>query len=120
MTTWVIWYEDGSSYSDDDGPPDKAPRDGVQVVTVSDVGTGRLMWHSSDYYCWHKEGEWVPHSKPGMERYLSKSDEPGIVLNGYAIPYRRWIEVYNKALADPRLPWGKVATDPREKPAPTE
>jgi len=111
-----VYYEDGASFTSDDGPPEKVPKEGVQVVAVADVGTGKLLWHSFDAYCWHKEGEWVPHSEIGLRRYLALSEEgkePGIFIRGYAIPYRRFTAIYQQAVDDPRLPL-KTANDPRE------
>ncbi len=119
MAAWVIWYDDGSSFSSDDGAVHEAPRDGVQVVTVSDTGTGRLMWHSSDFYCW-QDSEWVPRSLLGLMDYLREPGTGKIVLQGRGIAYRRFIEVYNKAVEDPRLPWKKTARDAREPAEPSQ
>lgn len=103
MTKWIIFYDDGQTFASDDGGPEDAPKDGVIVVAVSDNMTGRTLWHSADYYCWHKEGEWVPHNQVGLDRYLSKEDEPGIYVNGYAVPQAIWQRIYVQALADPRM-----------------
>lgn len=121
MTEWIVYYEDGSSFTSDDGPPEAAPKEGVQVVAVKDVGTGKLLWHSAEAYCWHKEGEWVPHSETGLQRYVtlsSEGSEPGIYIRGYAIPYRRFVAIYTTAVDDKRLPF-KTGPDPREREAPT-
>jgi hypothetical protein len=104
MTDWVVFYDDGSTFSSDDGGPEDAPKDGVLVVVVSDIATGRTMWHSADYYCWHKEGEWVPHNQRGLDRYLSLDDEPGIYLAGYSVPNATWQKIYRQALDDDRMP----------------
>ena len=29
---WIVYYQDGSTFSSEDGSPEKAPRDYVQVV----------------------------------------------------------------------------------------
>jgi hypothetical protein len=122
LTDWVIYYDDGTSFSSDDGDPSRAPKEGVQVVACADVGTGKLLWHSAEAYCWHIEGEWVPHSETGLRRYLALSaegKEAGLYIRGYAIPYRRFVEIYNKAVADSRLPF-KTGRDHREPETPTQ
>ncbi len=119
MAAWVIWYDDASSFSSDDGAPYEAPRDGVQVISVADIGTGRLMWHSSDFYCW-QDNEWVPRSLLGLMDYLREPGAEKIVLQGRGIAYRRFIDIYNKAVEDSRLPWKKTARDAREPAEPTQ
>ncbi len=121
MVDWIIYYDDASTFTSDDGPPEKAPKEGAIVVAVRDIGVGKLLWHSHEAYCWHlPEGEWVPHSATGLQRYLAMTDggkEPGIVVMGYAVPYRRWVAIYNQAVDDPRLGF-KTAPDQRETEPP--
>lgn len=122
MPTWIIYYDDESTFSSDDGPPDKAPKEGVQVISNAHQATGKLLWHSAEAYCWHVEGEWVPHSEIGLRRYLTMSEqgkEPGIYILGYTIPYFRFQKIYTAAVDDPRLPF-KTGNDPRERDAPLE
>jgi hypothetical protein len=114
---WIIWYDDGSSFSSDDGEPAAAPRDGVQVVTCADIGSGRLIWHGSDFYCW-QDDEWVPRSLLGLMDYLREPGAAKIVLQARAIAYRRFTEVYLMAVADERLP-AKTGPDPREPQDPS-
>jgi hypothetical protein len=113
MTEWIIFYDDESTFSSDDGGPGDAPGDGVIVVAVSDIGTGRVLWHSADFYCWHRENEWVPHNQRGLDRYLADEREPGIFVAGYSVPNARWQKVYAQALADARMPV-KTAWSPFE------
>lgn len=116
-TEWIIFYEDGSTFSSDDGDPGDAPQDGVIVVAYQSDKAGRVLRHSAEFYAWHQlsggRGEWVPHTKVGLKYYLSKEDEPGIYVNGYAVPDERWQQVYQQALDDPRMP-AKSAWDTRE------
>lgn len=116
-TEWIIFYEDGSTFSSDDGGPGDAPSDGVIVIAYQNINVGRMLLHSADYYAWHRtadeRGEWVPHNKRGIDYYLSKPDEPGIYVVAYGIPYARWQVIYQQALDDPRLPF-KSAWDWRE------
>jgi hypothetical protein len=107
MTKWIVFYDTGETYSSDDGGPEGAPKDGVIVIAVSSRDTGRTLWHSADYYCWHKTdevyGEWVPHNQRGLDYYLSKEDQPGIYIAGYSLPVREWRTIFAQALSDPRM-----------------
>lgn len=118
MTDWIIYYSDGSSFSSDDGGPGDAPRDGVQVIVNRDEGRcGRLFWHGSDFYCW-QEGEWVPRNNDaGLFDYLRQPGTEKIVLQGRGIRYQAFIDIYNRAVEDKRLPQ-KDARDHREPPEP--
>lgn len=116
MADWIIWYDDGSSFSSDDGAPHEAPRDGVQVITAADDACGRLLWHSADYYCW-QDGEWVMHNLIGLMDYLRQPGVEKIVLQGRGIAYQRFRSVYRAADEDTRLPT-KFALSPREPGTP--
>jgi hypothetical protein len=113
---WLIWYGDGSSFSSHDGSAWQTPREDVQVVFVKDVGCGVMRWHGFDWYCWEPPGEWVPHDTRAMHRYLITARNP-LVIAAYAIPYRKFTQIYTMAVLDERMPT-KGATDPREPGAP--
>ena len=118
MIEWVVYYDDGSSFTSEDGPPEYAPRYGVQAVACRHEGVGRLIWDSRDYYCWDG-GTWVPRDREaGLVDYLSLPGREKVVLFGRAIPYGRYLEVYNRAVDDRRLPF-KTGRDPREREPPT-
>jgi hypothetical protein len=118
MIDWIVYYDDGSSFTSDDGRPGNAPRDGVQCIASRDNDrTGKLIWHSSDFYCW-QDDEWVPRSEAGLYDYLREPGTEKIVLQGRAIAYRRFAKIYTAAVNDERLPF-KFARDQREPEAPT-
>jgi hypothetical protein len=117
MMDWIVYYDDGSSFTSDDGPPEAAPRDGVQVVSGRHAYIGKLIWHSSDYYCW-QDDEWVPRNIVGLHDYLRQPGSEKIVLQGRGVAYHRFVAVYNKAVDDTRLPF-KVGRDLREPEPPT-
>jgi hypothetical protein len=104
---WRIYYDDGSTFSDEDGGPDEAPALGVQIITVADSSldpdnTGRRVWDGRDYYWW-TDSEWVGGDLFGFYDYLAR---PGWkrVLFGRTIPARTYIEVRRRALSDPDFP----------------
>lgn len=56
---WVIFYDDHSTFADEDGTPAEAPAHGVIVVVV-DMGTnGVRVLHQSDFYWWRNETWWA-------------------------------------------------------------
>lgn len=96
---WRIFYEDGSTFSDEDGSPFEAPRTGVQAIVYSDVD-GLSMLSQSDYYYYEPErcdwGWW--HCSPhGMTLHLQRAMRP-LVLFGSMIPTDNYNEVEKAAL----------------------
>jgi hypothetical protein len=114
---WIVHYDDGSSFTSEDGLPENAPRTGVQVVSCLHAYTGKLLWHGFDYYCW-QDDEWVPRNIVGLHDYLQQPGSQKIVLQARGIAYHRFTAVYNRAVDDARLPF-KVGRDQREPEPPT-
>jgi hypothetical protein len=103
MTQWAIWYDDGRSFSSDDGPPENAPRWGVICIAAYSGDHGRMIWHATDYYGWI--GEWISFDAAGLLDYLG--NRPGkekVVLMGRHVPPDVFHRVYALANTDPRLP----------------
>lgn len=55
---WKIYYSDGTTYSDLDGPPEQAPALDVQVIVQLDDTGGRYNQMGSDYYIWREDRWW--------------------------------------------------------------
>jgi len=111
MIDWLIVYDDDTSFASDQGGPEDAPRTGVQVVAVRDIGCGRrLLWHQ-DFYCW-EDDTWTCHDSREVWRYIERTKWP-IVLRGYWMGGAKFEKAYRWALEDVRLP-PKVARHPRE------
>lgn len=116
MTDWIIFYGDGKTFSSDDGLPESAPRENVQVIAVSDIMCGRRLLFWQDYYCWYK-GEWIPHDSEGLRQYLDTPGKDKIRLCGYWLKREDFIVLMNQALLDPRLP-ERTAKHPSEPDVP--
>jgi hypothetical protein len=54
---WKIFYEDGSTFSSEDGSPTDAPALGIQVIVQNDPDSGRYNQSGSDYYV-YRDGRW--------------------------------------------------------------
>lgn len=101
MLAWIIYYDDGFTFSSGTGPPGQAPRTGVQCIAVADAGCGRYILSEQEYYCWHVgERLWIPHDISGLYQYLDRPGLIKIVLRGYWIGRQRHFEIRRKALKD--------------------
>lgn len=99
---WKLWYSDGSSYSELDGPPERAPAFGVQVITQQNEETGRYNQCMDDFYVWRK-GRWFGCDKIGLIDYLAH-EAPCIVRFGRTEPNDVFYRILKKAEADPEFP----------------
>ena len=112
---WIIFYEDGLSFSSLDGLPSEAPRDYVQCICVSHISCGNYTLAEQDFYCWHfDDEEWVPHDWVGLFQYLKISGDRKVVLCGYWINRERYALIRSNAQKDERLP--KVTAKPPRQP----
>lgn len=99
---WVVWYSDGTSFTDYDGAPHEAPRWGVLCVSTRN-GHNRTIWHATDYYCW-ADG-WVSCDTTGLIDYLANRPGPEkIVLMGRHVQPEQFWRVFELAQNDHRLP----------------
>ncbi|HSH00477.1 MAG TPA: hypothetical protein VLB27_10525 [candidate division Zixibacteria bacterium] len=65
MPAWRIYYDDGSTFSDEDGGPEAAPSEGFVCAVGYDERGQRYIMHGWDFYQWDDEGkQWW-----GMDRY---------------------------------------------------
>ena len=106
MLRFQVWYGDGSTYTDRDGPAHLAPKTDVQLVVVEDREHGRYVCKSTDFYVWDDfdgEGSWQGCDHYGLWDYLSR---PGtkVVLFGRSMGNRAFRELLGRALDDPYLP----------------
>jgi hypothetical protein len=113
MTDWIVWYDDETSFSSDDGQPWDAPRDGVVCITASKPSCGRFLIAWRSYYCWHfDEQQWVPHDRDGERQYLRKPGKEKVVLEGYELSKDFYQDIKHHAeYVDDRLP-PKTANGP--------
>ena len=122
---WRIYYCDGTTFSDEAGPAEPAPCDGVMVVVQRDLTAEieRLYYKhfyvwSTRYDCWLGLGDQrAPgDGHHGLYSYLR---QPGWkkVLNGETVPYHVFTRVLDRAINDPDFP-PKSAILPTEEGAP--
>ena len=107
---WRIYYGDGSTYSNEDGPPENAPGVGVQVIVRRDRDHGRHtiaggnQGRRDDFFWWDATtGQWFNGDHYGFTLYLMR---PGWrkVIFGESIGNEAFLEVKKRAAADPDFP----------------
>ena len=108
MVQWRVYYGDGSTYSNVDGPPESAPCTRVIAVAWYDEDGRRKICHQADYYVHYiAEKRWASADMSGLLQYLM---EPGlkIVKFGREIGDLAYRNVMTKALGDLPLERGAV------------
>jgi len=115
---WIVWYADGSSFTDRDGGPAEAPRADVLCVAAYSADHGRMIWHGTDYYIWETQfgdqGEWISVDREGLSDYLDRPGALKIRLRGRHVPPGVFWAIYEQANQDPRLP-PRSSYDARER-----
>ncbi len=111
---WIIFYDDGHSFSSLDGQAWEAPRSYVLCIAVADPSCGAYVLAETNYYAWHYEdSKWVGHDLSGLIQYLHKPGDRKLVLCGYYVSRTRYLAVRKDVHKDPRLP-PKTANGPRQ------
>jgi hypothetical protein len=112
VINWRVYYGDGSTYSDADGPPELAPKRDVQTIAQRNEIVGRRIERGNDYYIWTDHG-WRGCDQFGLYDYLI---QPGfkVVLFGRSLSDGEYRAVLDRACKDPGLP-AKSATSEDEK-----
>lgn len=77
---YKIFYDDGTTYSDQDGNVEDAPGLGIIVIVMESVEHGRFQQARYDYYVWKAEedawvgcdlnGKWDYDQQPGWKKTL--------------------------------------------------
>jgi len=98
---WKVYFGDGSTYSDEDGPIEEIPKRDCQVIAKKDEETGFYVLSGRDYY-WYDE-EWYHGDKFGLYDYLIR---PGfkLVLFGRTLSNQEFSDILQRARDDPDLP----------------
>ena len=108
---WAVYYADGSTFTSEDGPPESAPRVGVQCVLQSDERVGyevvcRTLPSPDGFWIW-QHGRWWDSDTPGFWDYLMHSQEACVVLFGRWLPDEEYEAIVHKAIALGKSAWKK-------------
>ena len=98
LPNWKIYYGDGSTFSNADGPPESAPCTRVICVAFFDDDNRRRICHQADYYCWDGK-RWYSADASGFWQYMQ---EPGfkVVKFGREIGDLQYRSVMSTAMND--------------------
>ena len=84
--SWRIFYADGSTYSDEDGPVENAPGAGVEVVLQRSRAAGVERLYYKHFYVWSERYAcWLPI---GDQRAPGIRCEERLVERGWTPPGR--------------------------------
>jgi hypothetical protein len=97
---WIIFYEDGSTFSNEDGLPSEAPPLGVMVLLQRSAQDRIVLYTQKDYYCWgwRDSNEWVNCEPAGFWDYMfHHTGEQKAVLFGRWTTDDNYMKVWNEA-----------------------
>lgn len=98
LIAWRIYYGDGTTFCDVDGPPESAPCINVMAIACYDDDNRRKLAHSTDYY-FFENNRWYGCDLFGLFDYLAR---PGlkIVKFGRMIADEKYRKVMEFAVSD--------------------
>jgi len=103
MLSWRIYYRDGSTYDNLNGPPEGAPRLGVQLINIATEKEGRVTISEKDYYCWRADlGYWIGVDINGLFTFLLQHVGP--VCFGELMAQEAYDALARWAMHDPDFP----------------
>ncbi len=68
---WKIWYDDGTTFSSDDGSPEDAPVDGILAILEKRSDNTIMNHQNNEYYYWTGEN-WVSGELASMLGWLRR------------------------------------------------
>jgi hypothetical protein len=84
---WIAYYDDGSSFTSEQGGPGDAPGLGVVCVAIADESIGRAVIHGWDFYVWHEPGGWDAHNLHGLlDQLTMRPSNVSAVMQGRMVP----------------------------------
>ncbi|MHA2266120.1 MAG: hypothetical protein ACXAEN_27310 [Candidatus Thorarchaeota archaeon] len=104
---WKIYYSDGSTFSDQDGTPWRAPGLDVQVIVLEDEQNGWMIQAHDDYYIWDDRGDgarWWGVDRAALDEYLFYYPGHKCALMGRRISSKEFDKIYERASNDPDFP----------------
>jgi hypothetical protein len=116
MTTWRIYYWDGSTFDSTMGTMQEAPSFGVICIVQPNEYTGRTIVSGYDWYYFNEEiGEWWQSDIHGLLDNLLHDFPITAVKQGRNAPDSEYKAIMVRAIQDPDFPV-KNATMTRECP----
>jgi len=93
---WRIYYDDGKTFSSDEGTPFDAPRTGVIVIVQTNKQVGWELVHAYDYFYYEeKVGGWRASDQFGMYDHMIRCKTP-LVLFGRMLDDATYYSMLNR------------------------
>ena len=94
---WKIYYDDGSTFSSADGPPDKAPSLGFICAVGYDESGDRYIMHGWDHYHWDVESQqWWGMDLQGLFDRLIRNKVFAYKM-GRTVTKAQWLAIMKRA-----------------------
>lgn len=116
MLKWKIYYDDGSTFSNEEGEPEDAPGFGIVTIVQADPYVGRAVCDGWDFYYWvEEEQKWWGSDWLGFIDRLTHRLPCRAVSAGRMASEEVWSRCRELAKHDPDFP-PKSGTLPGENP----
>lgn len=98
---YTIYYGNESTYTSDDGPPEQAPKRGVQVIIQgTEDGTDPELLGAMGYYWWDFEHDlWLSGDVFGFYDYMIQPGEK-VVLFGRTLTNKEYQSIRDRAIQE--------------------
>ena len=97
---WKIFYSDGKTFTNIDGPARNAPFWDVQDIIQFDyISEKKYHQNHADYYIF-QNGYWTGVDIIGLIDYLAHYDGEYVVRVGRTIATDKWLKIFNQAKKD--------------------
>jgi hypothetical protein len=95
---WCIFYDDGTTFSSEDGGPEAAPPSGVVVIaTLEDGQEHPVTLHGKDGFFIWRDGAWWLSEAMGFWDHMLLSPGAKVVKFGRWVTHQRYDEVVTEA-----------------------
>lgn len=110
---WVIYYGDGTRFTNEDGTPWDAPRVDAQAVAQGDSRCGYRLIGGHDYIYWEPErGGWGTTDGFGLWDHMVRCKHP-LVLFGRQMDDASWHSLWMRIRSELGDKQGWLMTEPR-------
>lgn len=112
--TWRIYYGDGSTYSNLDGPPSSAPPWNIQIILERTEKEGVVRLSGKDYYWFDDDlGQWSAGDFAGALDYLVRCTSIKLARSMRTSDFDA---LFTQSMHDPDFPKKSLRNYPREGP----
>lgn len=102
---WRVYYDNGSTFSNEDGTPEQSPAFGVICIVSTNDLIGRIILHKHDWYWWiADEKVWFGGDIFGLLDRLLHRLSTEAILQGRTVPNEAFRDTMGRADKDEDFP----------------